>query len=141
MYVGLKGSDAIAIHNNLLATLMGEEKLYSPVMYYLRKPGFSSPKTAQPSGSPAPILYESDEAILLALSEEPFASVRPLARRIHLYPSTVYNHITHKLGSPFDIFAGSHIFCRKLTNTPEYNFHFNHSRCSGTRKTGCSMAL
>jgi hypothetical protein len=96
MYLGLKGLNAIEIHNDLVATLKGEAKSYSTTTYYLREPSFSSPKTHQPLENPAPILNESDEAILLALSEEPFASVRQLARRTHLHLSTVYDRPTHK---------------------------------------------
>jgi hypothetical protein len=45
------------------------------------------------------------------------------------------------LGSPFGVFVGSHVFCRKLTCIPEHNFRLNSSRCSITRKTGRSMRL
>jgi hypothetical protein len=58
MYLSLKGLNAVEIHNNLIAILKGEAKSYRTVTYYLRKPSFSSPKTPQPSGSPAPILNE-----------------------------------------------------------------------------------
>jgi hypothetical protein len=98
MYRSLKGLNAIESHNDLVATPKGEAKFYSTVTYYLRKPSFSSPKTPQASESPNPILNESDEALLLALSEQPFASVRQLARRTSQHPSTVHNHLTHKLG-------------------------------------------
>jgi hypothetical protein len=84
MYLSLKGLNAVEIHNDLQATLNREAKSYSTVTDYLRKPSFSSPETSQPSESPAPILKESDEAILLSLSEMPFASVRRLACRTHL---------------------------------------------------------
>jgi hypothetical protein len=97
MYLSLKDLNAVEIHNDLVATLKSKAKLYSTITYYLRKPSFSSPKTPQPSESPAPILNESDEAILLALSEESFASVRQLAGRIHIHFSMVYGHFTHKL--------------------------------------------
>jgi hypothetical protein len=89
MYLRLKGLNAVEIHNDLVATLKGEAKSSRTVAYYLRKPSFSSPKALQPSESPVPILNESNEAIVPALSEEPFASVRQLARRTHLHPSTV----------------------------------------------------
>jgi hypothetical protein len=98
MYLSLRGLNAVKIHNDLVATLKGEAKSGSTVTYCLRKPSFSSPKTLQPSESPAPILNESDEAILLALSEKPFALVWQLARRTHQHPSALYDHITHKLG-------------------------------------------
>jgi hypothetical protein len=56
MYLSLKDLNAVEIHKDLAATLMGEAKFDSIVTYYLRKPSFSSPKTPQPSESPAPIL-------------------------------------------------------------------------------------
>jgi hypothetical protein len=89
MYLSLKGLNAVKIYNELVATLKGEAKFSGPAKHYLCKPSFSNPKTPQPSERPAPILNESDEAILLALSEELFASVRQLARRTHPHPSTV----------------------------------------------------
>jgi hypothetical protein len=96
MYLSPKGVNAIEIDNDLAATLKGETKSYSTVTYYLRKPKFSSPKTLDLSENPAPILNESDETILLALSEKPFASVRKLARRTRLHLSRAYDHLRYK---------------------------------------------
>jgi hypothetical protein len=139
MYLSLKDLTAVEIHDDLVATLKGEAKSCSIITYYFRKPSFSSLKTPQPSESPVLILNESGEVILMALSEEPFAPVAQLARRTHLHPSTVCNHLAQKFGFTFDIFAGSHIFCRKLTSIPEHTFHLNSSRCSSTRKIGRDM--
>jgi hypothetical protein len=97
-YLSLKGLNAVEIHNDLAATLKGKAKSESTVTYCLREPSFSSPKTLQPSESPAPNLNKSDEAILLALSEQAFASVRQLARRTRLHHSTIYEQLTQKLG-------------------------------------------
>jgi hypothetical protein len=97
MHLSLKDLTAVEIDNDLVARLKGEAKSDSTVRYYLRKPSFSSPKTFQPSESPARILNEVNEAIMLASSEEPLASMRRLARRTHLHPSTIYDHLTHKL--------------------------------------------
>jgi hypothetical protein len=98
MYFSLKSLNAVEIYNDLVATLKGWANSDNTVMYYLRKPSFASPKTPQPAENPAPILNESDKTILLALSENPFASVRQPARRTHPHPSTVYDHFTHKFG-------------------------------------------
>jgi hypothetical protein len=117
MYLSLKSLNAIKIHNDLVATLKGEAKSYSTVPYYLRKPKFSSSKASQPSESPAPILKESNETSLLALSEEPFASVRQLARRTHRHPSKVSDQLTHMLG-----FA-VHYFCEVPHRLWEANKH------------------
>jgi hypothetical protein len=140
VYLSLKGLNAAETHNDLVVILKIEAKAYSTVAYYLPTQSFSSPKTPQPSESPAPILNELDEAILLPLSEEPFASVRQLARRTYTLPWSTTISCT-SLGSPFDIFVGSHTFWRKLTSTPEHNFRLNSSRCSRTRKTERCMTL
>jgi hypothetical protein len=66
MYLNLKGLNTVEIHDDLVATLKCEANSDSTLTYNLLKPSFSSPKTPQPSESPAPILNESDEAILLA---------------------------------------------------------------------------
>jgi hypothetical protein len=97
MYLNLNDLNVVDIHNNLVTILKYEAKSYGTVTYSVRKPSVSSPKTLQPSESSAPILNQSDEAIFLDLSEEPFALVRQLARRAHLHPSTVYDHLTQKL--------------------------------------------
>jgi transposase len=98
MDLSLKGLNAVEIHNYLITTLKREASSSSIVMYCLGKPSFLSPKTPRPSESPAPILNESEETILLAFSEELFASARQLARRTNLPVSTVYDHLTYKLG-------------------------------------------
>jgi hypothetical protein len=98
MHLRLKGRNTVQIHNDRVSTLKDEAKSSNTFMYYTRKPSFSSPKTPQPSESPAPILNQSDEAILMALSEELFASVQQLARGTQLHHSTVHDHLTHKLG-------------------------------------------
>jgi hypothetical protein len=56
MYLSLKDVNAVEIHKDFVATLKGETKFYSIVTQDLGKPSFSSPKTPQPSDSPAPIL-------------------------------------------------------------------------------------
>jgi hypothetical protein len=98
MDLSLTDLNAVEIHKDLVATLKGEAKSYSTGTYYLRKPSFSSPNTPQPYESPTPVLSELDEAILPALSEEPLASVRQRAGRTHLHPSTVYDHLRHRVG-------------------------------------------
>jgi hypothetical protein len=96
MSLSLKGLNGVEIHNDLGAILKGEAKSYSTVTYYLHHPSFSSPKIPQPSDSPAAILNESDEAILLALSEEPFAWCGSLrAEPTFTLPS--FMTTTHKL--------------------------------------------
>jgi hypothetical protein len=65
MHLSPKGLNSVEIHNDLVATLKGEAKSNGTVTNYLRKPSFWSPKTPHASDSRAPILNESDKAILL----------------------------------------------------------------------------
>jgi hypothetical protein len=98
MSLRLKGLNAVETHNDLAATIKDEGQSDSTIKYYVRKPGFFSLKTPQPSESLVPILNESDEAILLTLFEQPFASVPQLVPKTHIHSSTVYDHLMHKLG-------------------------------------------
>jgi hypothetical protein len=141
MYLSLKGLNTVEIHNVLVAIRKGETKFYSILMCNFHKPSFSRPKTPQPSESPAPILNESDEAVSLALSGEPFASVRQLTRRTHLHLSTVCDYFMHKFGFTVRHLLWVPHLLSELTNTPEHKFHLNSSRCSSTRKTGHGMTL
>jgi hypothetical protein len=141
MHISLKGLRAVEIHNDLVVTLKGEAKSSRTVTYSLRKPSFSSPKAPRPSESPAPILNEPDEAILLALSKEPFASVRQLARRTHLHLSMVYDHHTHKLGFTVRYLRWVPHLLSEAVKHNRAHFHLNSSRCPSTRKTGRGMTL
>jgi hypothetical protein len=141
MRLSLKGLHAFEIHTDLVATLKGEAKSYSTVTSCRRRPSSSSPKTPQPSESPAPILNESDVAILLALSEESFASVQQLAHRTHLHPSTVYNHITHKPGFTVRYICRVPHLLSEAGKHTRAQLSFELFECSSTRKTGCDRTL
>jgi hypothetical protein len=70
--------------------MLGAEAVsYLSVTAYLREARFSEPK-------PEP--DDSDNAILLALAEQPFASVRQLARLTNQPRSTVHRQLTQSLG-------------------------------------------
>lgn len=97
-YLSLKGMTAVQIHADLVATLKGEAVSYGSVTRYLRSKSFIDVKNLMQNGPPDQGLSEIDEAILAALEEQPFASVRQLSRATHLASSTVYSHLTQKLG-------------------------------------------
>jgi hypothetical protein len=98
LYLGLKQMNATEIHNDLVATLKDKAMPYSTVTYHLRSTSFTPSELPEPEQPAEPDLTPSDEAILLALAEQPFASVRQLARATHLSLGTVYWRLTHKLG-------------------------------------------
>jgi transposase len=98
LYLAKKGMTATEIHTDLMHTLKEEAVHYSSVTRYLRSTSFTSSTSPKPEEPPDREMSDLDEAILTALGEQPFASVRQLAAATHLAPSTVYWHLTHKLG-------------------------------------------
>jgi hypothetical protein len=72
-YLSLKGTSAREIHDNIVATLGPDVVLYSSVTCYLREVQFPPSK---PELHPADVqrdLDDSDQAILAALEDNPFA--------------------------------------------------------------------
>jgi hypothetical protein len=98
LYLAIKGMNATQITNDINATLGERTVAYSTVTGYLRsKSLFPSFKQTQDEKQ-FPQLTEIDEAILMALEDEPFSSIRQLARATHIPQTTVYNHLNDKLG-------------------------------------------
>jgi hypothetical protein len=97
-YLSLKGMSAREIHDDIIATLGPDAVLYSSVTRYLREVRFPPSK---PEPHPADVqrdLDDSDQAILAALEDSPFASVWQLSRLAHLPSTTVYRRPTQSLG-------------------------------------------
>jgi hypothetical protein len=90
LYLARKGLAAVEIHDDLVATLGPKSVNYPSVTHYLRRAQFTSSKPSIIFSEPEPEFDDSYEAILLILSESPFASMRQSARLAHLSrsPST-----------------------------------------------------
>jgi hypothetical protein len=74
-YLSLKGVSAREIHDDIVATLGPDTVSYSSVTNYLHEAQFPPSK---PKPHPADVqrnLDDSDQAILAALEDSPFASV------------------------------------------------------------------
>jgi hypothetical protein len=96
--LSLKGMSAREIHDNIVATLESDAVSYGSVTRYLREARFPPSK---PEPHPADVqrdLGDSDQDILAALEDSPFASVRQLSRLTHLPSTIVYCHLTQSLG-------------------------------------------
>jgi hypothetical protein len=97
-YLSLKGISALEIHDDMVATLGPGAVPYSLVTRYFREARFPPLK---PEPHPVDVqrdLDDSDQAILAALEESPFASVRQLSRLTHLPSTTVDCHLAQSLG-------------------------------------------
>jgi hypothetical protein len=99
-YLELKGLSPRSIHQDLVATLGGGAMADSTVARYIHDAHCSpSSQMAAPIAVPSG-LDDSDEAILSALDENPFASVRQLSRLTHIPATTVHHRLTESLGFP-----------------------------------------
>jgi hypothetical protein len=93
-YLSLKGMSASEIHDNIIAILGPDVVSYSSVTRYLHKAQFPLSK---PEPHPADVqrdLDDSDWAILAALEDSQFVSVRQLSRLTHFHSTTIYRRLT-----------------------------------------------
>jgi hypothetical protein len=97
LYLSRKGLSAVAIHDDLVATLGAEAVNYPSVTRYLREALFASSNPPDPLPPPENQLDDSDKVILLALADQPFASIRELSRLTHLPKTTVHRRSTQSL--------------------------------------------
>jgi hypothetical protein len=96
-YLPLKAMSACEMHDNVVAILGPDAVSYSSATSSLREARFPLSK---PELHPADIqrdLDDSDQAILAALEDGLFASVRQLSRLTHLTSTTVYRPLTQSL--------------------------------------------
>jgi hypothetical protein len=97
LYFARKDFKAIAIHKELVAALGAEAVSYPFVTGYLRDVRLSPYIHPVTFSEPDPAHDDSNDAMLLALAEQPFASVRQLARLTHLPRSRVHRRLTQSL--------------------------------------------
>jgi hypothetical protein len=71
-----KGLSAVAIHDDLVATLGAEAVSYPSVTRYLREAILTWSNPPGPLPPPEHRLNDSDQVILLALADQSFASIR-----------------------------------------------------------------
>jgi hypothetical protein len=98
LYLAKKGLSATAIRRDLEETLGPEAVPYSTVTIYLRTLSFRGKTKEVEIGDHDQPLDEVDEAILKALADKHFSSVRKLARYTCLSRTTVHRHLTCSLG-------------------------------------------
>jgi hypothetical protein len=102
LYLPMKGMVLDAIHDDLVRMLGKDAVAYSTVSKYARSAQFSGRREPTPADAPDVERSPVDEAILTALVELPFSSVRELSRMICLPRSTVHRHqhLTQSLHFP-----------------------------------------
>jgi hypothetical protein len=98
LYLARKKLSALDIYTDLVQTLGPDAVSYPSVTRFLRDAKCTLPNPPATFSDEMPGSDDSDEAILLALTEQPFASIRQLSRLTHLSRTTVYRRLTQSLG-------------------------------------------
>jgi hypothetical protein len=84
LYLARKELSTIAVHHDLVATLGPAAVSYPSVTQYLRNAIFVSSHSPVNVSEAEPQFDDCDQAILLALAEQSFASIQELARLTYL---------------------------------------------------------
>jgi DNA-binding transcriptional ArsR family regulator len=98
LYLAKNGLSATAIHRDLEETLGPEAVAYSTATMHLRTLSSRGKTEEEEIGDHDQPLDEVDEAIFKVLADEPFSSVRELARHTCLSRTAVHRHLTCSLG-------------------------------------------
>jgi hypothetical protein len=93
-----EGMSAREVHDDIAATLGPDVVSYSSVTRHLREARFPPSRLKPHPADVQRYLDDSDQDILAAFEDSPFASVRQLSRLIHLPSTTVYRPLTQSLG-------------------------------------------
>jgi hypothetical protein len=96
-YLQLKGMNGREISDNLVTTLLNDASAYSTMTLWLRQerlPRFSEPGHDLTDD---PQVNEPDQALLSALTIQPFGSVHNIARLTCLSCSPVHSNLTRSL--------------------------------------------
>jgi hypothetical protein len=94
-YLNRKGFSAHGIHDELVQILCSDAIAYSTVTFDLRASHWTARKEEQHS-DPSP--DDIDNAILQALDQIPFTSVRELSKATCISIATVWQRLTRSLG-------------------------------------------
>jgi hypothetical protein len=128
LYLNRKGWTARVIHDDLVATFGMEAIAYSTMTKYLREAQTGPDEVIRLSEEISPHIEDSDEAILSALEQLTFSSVRQLSRATHLPATRVYRTLretrVYRASSPMGAthpLGGSGGITRPVFTVPSYD--------------------
>jgi transcriptional antiterminator len=98
LYLYQKGMNAIEIHNHIESTFGPDAISYFTVTKYRRETQVTHDSELSPISIEDECQRLIDKALLLALAEELFASVRRLASKTLISRTTVYRHADRPFG-------------------------------------------
>jgi hypothetical protein len=130
------------IHDDIVAALAHDAVSYSSVTRYLHEARFSPSKSEPHPADVQRDLDDSDQVILAALEDGPFASVRQLSLPIHLPSTTTYHRVTvspNRWDSWYIPFDGCHMVCQMRKRARESICPGDYCECSKSSAIGHGM--
>jgi hypothetical protein len=106
LYLSMKGLSAKAIHRELVRTLGAEAVTYPAVTWYLHAARSPAQSKEAPDEAGVTRTDSVDAAVLKALTDNPFSSVRESSWLTCLPRSTIHRRLTESLG-----FTVRHLHC------------------------------
>jgi hypothetical protein len=98
LYLAMKHLGAVEIHAEINKVLGERTVGYSAITWYLRKQSFPHSSEAAEEEVEIGTVHPIDRVILQMLNEQPFASLRQLAKRILIPATTIRFHSAKKMG-------------------------------------------
>jgi histone-lysine N-methyltransferase SETMAR len=95
LFLAMKGLSAQKIHSELVAVLGADAIGYSTITRYLRQQHFPTKSSEPPENTSITVV---GNAILDALKQQPFSSIREIAKLTCIPRTTVHRHLTSSLG-------------------------------------------
>jgi hypothetical protein len=102
------------IHSDLAETLVIGVVVCSILIQYHHMTSFTDPIEMQENQDRYSSFYEIDKAILKALVDEPFSSLRDLSMHTYPFKTIIHRYLTPSFVLPFGIFVLSRIVCQTL---------------------------
>jgi hypothetical protein len=119
LYLSRKGLSAVAIHDDLVATLGAEAVSYPSATRSLREAIFASSNPPDRLPPPEHQLDDSSQAIFLTLVDRPFSSICELSRLTHRPRTPVHRQLTQSLGFRVRHLRWDPMFCHTIKSPIE----------------------
>jgi hypothetical protein len=98
LYLSPKNLSVMGIHSDFTETLLIEAFEYSTLTQYLHMTSFTDPIEVKENQDRPSSFSEINEAILKALDDEPFSSLRDLSRHTYLSKTIIHRYLTPSFG-------------------------------------------
>jgi hypothetical protein len=140
-YLSLKGMPERELHDDTVATFGPDALSYSSVACCLREARFPHSKPEPHPDDVQRDLDDSDQAILSALEDSPFASVWLLSRLTHLPSTTIYRRLPSRWDLWYATFDRYHMPCQMRKRARESIYPGDYCECECSKSSAIEHGM